>query len=588
VLGLALFVNWADVAHNPPIHYTDYALHYAGVWSAAQNLAQGRLWGYSPYFHAGYPAGALFEANNKGIELASVALHHLGAPLPHAFNAVVLALMAAAPFSVYVAARLLGIDGTASGLAQALALALWYGDPAVSWTWQGGTLAFGSASACSLVVSAALWRWAGIAGPEQPSRRHAALLFGLGPLLFWIHPYAFFLLLMPMGAAVLLAWGRWPWHRRVVPLFWAGWVMVLSWPWLRLVVRFLPQKTSSAQFLQGGLPQLLEDRPYLGLRLVVLGLAALGLWLWRRAGRMVWLAVSASLVVWLALAYGGVYAGFGDVQPYRFVIPALLLGTIPAAQGACRAWRRSRWVGVLVIALLVAAVAPPLYWGRPRRRLQADGTPRDHLSGPSRDERQVCRGLQGRDLHRGRVLTNDWRLGAYLPSCSGAQVIGGPFLDVWTTYGHANAGMDDVFGVPLADLDLQGLRNHLARYNVRWVVANVEIYPDVYDFAAWRRDHPGLLELIDRHGVFEVCEVRQPGAGSWFLEGTGEVRAEHNRLSVRNASPDGLVLKYHWLDSLRTEPVLQLRPVSVGRDPVPFIGVENGEVTDFDVVQAYD
>src|SRR5204862_14430 len=94
------------------------------------------------------------------------------------------------------------------------------------------------------------------------------------------------------------------------------------------------------------------------------------------------------------------------------------------------------WLTLVVVLALAAAL--PLYRARPQGIVRADGTPADHLSGPTSAERAVCSVLRGLDLQSGRVLANDWRLGAYLPTCSGAQVIGGPFLWVWTVYGYSN------------------------------------------------------------------------------------------------------------------------------------------------------
>ncbi len=585
MLGLALFVSWNDVLHNPPIHYTDYAFHYAEVVAARHFLEANQLWGYDPFFHAGFPGGTLFNADNKGIELASWALARLGIPLPQAFDMLVLSLIALAPFCVYLAARILKLSPRAAGLAQLMALALWYGDPTVRWMWQGGTFAFAAAALGSLAVAAAFWHWA---GQRERTTGSQILWFGLGPLLFWLHPWTFFTLVVPLGTGTALSWSRWTWRARLVVLLWVVWVLLLNWPWLSLILRFMDTKTSSAQFLQGGLSQLLADlqAPHTALRLAVLGLAVVGLWAWRRNSQSWWLPASANLVALLMLAYVSVYLGGAELQPYRFVMPALMLGTLPAADGVVRIGERAPRHALLLLAAFGLIAALPLYRGRPQGRLQADGTPAEYLSGPRPAEQAVCHTLQRLDLQSGRVLTNDWRLGAYLPVCSSAQVIGGPFLWVFTIYGYANASLDDLFSRPIASLSLADMKSLLAQYNVRWVVINTSVAPKAYTLAEWQRDHPGLLTALVTHDIFEVHTVQQPA--SWFFQGTGQVMATYNRLEVRNASLDGLLLKYHWLDSLRAEPLLPLRPVYVGQDPVPFIAVDNGSVSDFVIVQHYE
>ncbi len=590
-LGLALFVNWNDVFHNPPIHFTDYATHYAGVVAANHFLSNGQLWGYDPFFHAGFPGGTLFDVDNKAVEVASWTLYRLGIPLPHAFNTVVLSIMALAPFSVYLAARTMGLAPRVAGLAQLTALAVWYGDPTVRWMWQGGVISFAAAALGSLAVAAAFGRWAEQRGKTTESQ---LLWFGLGPLLFWLHPWAFFMLAVPIGGYLLTSWPRWTWRARLTVLVWVGWVLLLNWPWLSVLLRFLNTKTPSNHYLQGGLPQLLNDvrTPHVAFfRLAVLGLAAGGLWIGWRDRQPRWLPVSISVVAWLALAYAGVYVGGGDLQPYRFVLPALALAALPAAELIARVGGQSPRRVLVLLAVLGLAAGLALYRGRPQHRLLSDGTPGDYLSGPQPAEKMVCKTLSQLDLQSGRVLTNDTRLGALLPACSGAQVIGGPFFQVWTIYGYVNATLGDdhvdrVLDRPINQLSPAELAAIFEQYNVRWVVANALIAPEGYTLANWGRDHPGLLEPLAVYGPFVVYAVQQPA--SWFFQGTGQVMAKYNRIEVRDASPGGILLKYHWIESLRSEPRLPLRPVYVGHDPVPFIAVDNGDLTDFAIVQHYE
>ncbi len=600
-VGLSLFVNWRDVVDNPPLHYTDYAVHYAQTEAVCQfQQTAGRLWGYSPYFHAGYAEGTLFDVDNKFVAVASCLLNRLGPNLPLAYNLVMAALLVCAPFGVFAAARLIGEPARSAGIAQLFGLALWYGDATISWMWRGGGIAFLVAALGSLVVMAAFWRWAGLTQPRLPGGEPAAgtaaemphrwgppaaLLtwFVLGPILFWLHAFSFVMLVIPIGPGLLIAWRRLTWRRRVLPFVWAGWVILLNWPWLGTLLRFLPTRVSSAQFLQGGLSMLLADAraPYGFLRLAILVLAVFGLVAWRAERRLHWMPAAATIFGLIGLAYLGIYVGAGDLQPARFVAPALLLAALPAAVVLDRAAVRSARRTLLVVTVSLLVAIPALWVARPRHILQADGTPADFLSGPRAAEQQVCAALHQLDVSQGRVLTNDWRLGAYLPTCSGAQVIGGPFLWVWTVYGYTNAGLDDVLQQPLRQLSPADLQSIMAQYNIQWAVVNTEVFGDGYTLADWDRDHPGPLTLRQTIDNLAIYEVEQPA--SWFAQGHGQVQAGFDRLRVTQASAGGVTLKYHWIEGLRSEPPLPIRPVSIGADPVPFIAVDNGNTAAFDI-----
>lgn len=583
-LGLALYVNWADAIDNPPIHYTDYATHYAAVDAVSHFLSQARLWGYSPFFLAGFAEGTLVDIDNKGVELASYWLSRVGLSLPHAYNVVMLSLMAGAPFAVFATARQLNLSAATAGVAQLMMLTAWYGDGALRWMWQGSILAFAAAALGSLLVAAAFWRWASAA----PSGNWFSLVlwFGLGPLLFWLHAEAFVLLALALGCGTLFFGRRWPRRAGFVLLAWAAFVILCNWPWLGADLRFLSDLAPTGD-LQGGLSQLRYDltAPHALLRLAIFGSALAGLWAWRRAGLQWWVTVAACTVLWLGLAYAAGYLGLGALEPYRLVLPALALATLPAADWLVTAWPNEPRRTSLVFLALACAAALALYVARPQHLRQPDGTPSDYLSGPQPAEQAVCRTLSQLDLGRGRVLINDWRLGAWLPTCSGAQVIGGPTYLVWTKFNHANADWEQVFGQPVSEIGPVELSAVLSQYNVHWIVVNTD-FRNWENLVDWDLQHPGLMQPVVSQGPFEIMAVAHPA--TWLFQGDGVVRAGYNRITVRGATDGGLVLKYHWLASLRTMPALPIRPVYIGGDPVPFIAVDNGKQADFDIIQNYD
>jgi hypothetical protein len=128
-------INWHDAIDNAPLHYTDYATHYAQTDAVCSFLGNaGRVWGNSPFFLAGYPEGTLFDIDNKAIALASCAIHFAGLSLAHAFNVTVLGLIAMSPFAVFAGALVAGVGPGQAAIAQILGLAFWYGDPTISGT----------------------------------------------------------------------------------------------------------------------------------------------------------------------------------------------------------------------------------------------------------------------------------------------------------------------------------------------------------------------------------------------------------------------------------------------------------------------
>ncbi len=53
------------------------------------------------------------------------------------------------------------------------------------------------------------------------------------------------------------------------------------------------------------------------------------------------------------------------------------------------------------------------------------------------------------------------------------------------------------------------------------------------------------------------------------------------------AAPGEVVIKYHWLSTLKTKPPLKIERFDILDDPIRFIRIYNGEVRDFEIYNAY-
>jgi hypothetical protein len=151
-----------------------------------------------------------------------------------------------------------------------------------------------------------------------------------------------------------------------------------------------------------------------------------------------------------------------------------------------------------------------------------------------------------------------------------------------------------LFDRPFASYDRDTLVAALKRLNVQFVIASslqarsrfdrysqdfrplpFKHEPDAPDDASKNADARLKKLTFYSHVVpYRVYEVSayQPNA---FIEGSGTVKSAPDQIVIENASPGRIVLKYHWLPSLRATPGVQLRPVRTNGDPVPLILLEN-------------
>jgi hypothetical protein len=83
-----------------------------------------------------------------------------------------------------------------------------------------------------------------------------------------------------------------------------------------------------------------------------------------------------------------------------------------------------------------------------------------------------------------------------------------------------------------------------------------------------------LLESVDTVGAFSVYRVRNPT--SYFAAGSGRV-VEQRLDSIRVADGSGspIVLRFHYMETLRCRPDCAIYRVAIDRDVVGFIGIRN-------------
>ena len=72
-------------------------------------------------------------------------------------------------------------------------------------------------------------------------------------------------------------------------------------------------------------------------------------------------------------------------------------------------------------------------------------------------------------------------------------------------------------------------------------------------------------------GPVHLMRVNQPL--DWFVQGQGQIIARLNRLEVSSSGAKEVILKYHWLDGLVSNPPATIIPVKIYDDPIPFIKV---------------
>ena len=602
-LGLVVYATPYDVAFGgDPFMGIDYQTHFEQTRTVSTAIQRwGKTWAYDPFLLAGQPAGLIFDVDNKAHCLFTHALTRLGANQAVAFNLFVLLEHLLAPLLIWFAARLLGMGFKARTISLALSALIWHFDSAAHWYWWAGMNSFALASHLSMVVIALLYRLI-----NHYKTRYLLALLVLLPLTLMTHVWAFSILAVPLTGLYIHAWRRLrpSGHLRIWAIALTALAVNMFWLWPALnYLHYIAPSGRGGQatplsiltdyldiFISGLVAGTIGTRTFF--RFAAYCGAAIYMVRLFRARDPRFFVASLSLGWFLTMAYVFALLPYiEETEPYRFILPSMLMAAILAgpwwAEVFSRQWIRalSPTAKAVLVVLLVLLAPRPLnhiiyFIPHLMPREEGPSVPRPNIAGPRAlepvskfvsfrhdpipaDYRQVRDYLEKHCKEPGRVLVEWWVLGEYLRWSTSKQLIGG-FPDRRIIHEASNIfryiNEPRHYGKKLAD--------YLVRYNIRYLVVSVP-----YQAIETRRDLLQPLKLVGSHRIYRVRHL-----GNYLLKGRGKVKAALNRLEVRDAAPakgtQFLVLRYHYLNTLRCSPGCRLLRWRLPDNPVGFIKVE--------------
>ena len=588
---LLLFDPPAALFDSRPLIDQDWGLHYhhlsslKGFWESDH-----RLWGYNPFFMAGYPSNTIQDMSIKFYELAALATP-ISPPIT-AFKLWVFLAFSAIPWLCFLTFRnFFGHQATPNlgGIAAALMGTAYFWNSLPREMFFYGMVGFPITCYVAMLALSLLYRIL------QHERRFSLAHIGwiaVCIVLLPLHLQAAMIVILP-GAILLLM------HRKRVAYFWtAGGVLLalaINSPWLRPFLSHLSDQAS--QDVVQTLPILTVRDPLTFLKdyvgsdrywtfraslwekvfrgmLLVLGIAGLTR-LYRQRRLSLALALTAALLSLFLLAYFGSFIrATRGLQAMRYKIPFEITLSLSAGYALCAQDRRewSTWRMRAALLLLLAG-----FGGFVLNLVQTESTGlmrlRTQIRSPVTD---IVEWLRAEAPADGRLLFeesgdetgfvyNGMYLSSFLPYSTGLQLIGGPiniYLDRHQ-FAEFHSGLflkEDIR--TFSNLELQ---DYLSLYNVGAVIT---FHPNsVRHLASFSE----LLTPEKHFGRIVVWRVHQPR--SWFLQGSGQVRADFNRLECSDVEGSEVILKYHWVEGLESDPPLRIEPTLLRRDPIPFIKI---------------
>lgn len=581
---VAVTFPWAEIWTENPIFYSDGAYHWYQIKLATNLATTGNIVGYDPFFAAGHAGGAPLNASAKlPVVLSLMFVPWLSEIVVYKLYVFISAVLCVV--CVPVASRLLGLSLSGSLIASVFGIFMWWASY-FHWYFTAGMTSFVLAAYLALPYLAMIYRYS-----RQGGWGLLCALGALGALGLFLHPLFPIPIVFGTLSYLLIENRDLNWRRvfilgTVLPimcllpnLFWLAMMFHhqhITGPYQKVVDINLVWEEMLGSWRVGGLGS--KIYPLLVFSTMWACLKATTLY-HRNLSRM--LAISWFLLVLLA-AVGAAIPGVGEMQPNRFAPVGYLLLVMPAAIGvltmltsASKQPSNPARFGASA-SLAIVCIVSAYYINEVRREISYDdighyGARPPQVTSMGDYSRWIINWLGRETSDAGRVLFetslgriyDGARMAGYYAYTSDREFIGGPYPFMFF------AGFWDkwAFGKSITQIAPEEFLKYLDLYNIGWVVAHSNTSKHYLEKL------PGVILTAEYNQIRAYKIERQL---SYFLEGTGRIEKRgHNKLAISDLSGNSVILKYHFVSGIKSEPEATLVPVKLMDDPVPFIKIIN-------------
>ncbi len=596
--SITLFLKPGDIFSSAPIYTDDYAMHFSQCVSTKRFVSSfGKCWGYDPFFLAGYPRGALVNADNKAWELLFLVFSPLSEGF--AFKLYLIFFLLLYPFFSYAAARNFNLSRGTSIIASVLSMLSFYLSIAIEFiSW--GMLSYVFMSYLSIYLFSLFYKLF-----EHFTWKRYVIVTLLSSLVFMMHILSPLILFLPLLTLYLCNFKKLSLSRQLLTVLMVVTVLAVNSFWLMPLIQFFQDKTTRPEnynftlqinslsepitvYLQQKQSTLHRKTPQLNntfIDVIILLFGVCGFYHWWRGKKTtLTLPFLGGVVVLFFIAYYGSHTDFfAQLQPQRFTIPLNIFLIIPGSAGVLFTLQnifpgKSLTAALFICSLAFACVVSPVL--KPLKTIYTYGLYHLNCALPTAFS-DLLNWLEANTTREGRILIEDSEynkdtlqhefLGGHFPALLPEHVkreyLCGPrpIYPIKHSYASFTEGL--LFEKKIEDYSLEELKYYFTIYNVKWIVCwfekSKELFSRYPDFLV-------KLAEIDKLTIYQV--TMQP---SFFLKGKGVVQSDYNRLELNQLATDNgeIIISYHWIKNLKTTPETKLERVFIGDDPIGFIRI---------------
>jgi len=582
------------------IYSDDFIIHYGGTLIQNRIIdTQGfsKIWGYLPFFRAGTVTLTLLSIDSKAWGIFARLLSGL-ISYEAGFKLFFIISVLLIPVALYYSAKNFGFNERESLAATVLGTLYLQTSICVDFI-KWGTVSFVFASYMSLFAVSILNSYF-----EKREIRKLFYFTVLCIVTFWIHILAAIAVAVPVFFLLITKIRFFSSKGLTLSLFVSfGVILLMTYPiyhplllFFDLRTNFFPWDpyftTSPWEPVKTYIFQYSIFNDYTGIPfkkntlfdLLLLLLTFYGFREWFKTGKKsILFCLAGAFVCFFLLGFYGSFKEFTKrLTPLRFIITMNVFLSLPAAAGLISFYdlinkgkgkvvKNITWIVSLI--LLTVLLFTPYYHFYVRKDFRL-------TTEEPAGVRPLVEMIKNNTTTKGRILceNSDWESGhmyfgghfaVLFPDYTGREFVGSeystdPMKDSFVSFYDGF-----LFHEKFEWYDREKIGEYCDLYNIKWIMC--------WSPAAVRfiESFPDYIGKKAQSGVFRLYEVKRPE--NYFLKGSGEIDASINSLKLSNLKPDAgeVIISYHWIKTLKTDPTVEMKETRYLDDPVGFVRLIN-------------
>ena len=572
---------------NKVIVTDDYPYHYYQLLASKHYFPEMKTEAYDPFFLCGWLFGINFFPMDMLLALISFLFFFI--PTILVFKIYIYSINLLFPLVMYFAARNFNLTKTESAAISLLTVIAWRFDYLIYQMNSSGVFSFLFASYLCIFTISLFYKF-------LLANKRKYLVFGtlFCFLSILIHPYSIIILIVPLIVFTFL-------FKKLALEKSEG---LSSIPFLTVLMLaiiflisflFILNRTTSLNFQPSPLHQSegiktilfeLQARP---LQTLIFFLGFFGIFLWNKEKEIFILFLLTSIFYFVYSYFGSFIGAITYFQPQRVVVTLTLLLIIPSAKSikyiANKVKPKKRYAIIFIVLLLLFSFfkAPDLYfnimneeewvWNR-RITTSIQQDVQDLISWIKGSTTPEARILIENSGYKSGFQYSDGHLLAMFPYFTGRE-----FVVLPMPYASLKKGFipdfyeGALFNRNITDFSTTEFEKYFNLYNIKWIVVWSDESKGVFD-------NLQQVSKVKQIGKFSVYETKiQP---TFFLQGSGTITADYNKITVTNASKGEIVIKYNFFDEMKVDHDLKISRYEIP-DSFDFIKILNNNATEFKV-----